>query len=110
MEHAGGFLVVPDAELSVLRNIDSYVAERPVTDCARDPADGLCAVADLVARLGALDLERLQAPVDLPAVVQPGDRLLARIAALRERHVRLVEARLGREDRVVELLPPGRRG
>ena len=101
----GGFLVVPDAELGVLRNLDSYIAKRPVTDCARDTSDDLFAVADLVARLGALDLEHLQAPVDLAAVVQPGDRLLARIAALRERDVRLVEARLGREDRVVDSLP-----
>ena len=42
----------------------------------------------------------------MPAVTQARDRLLARVATLRERDVGLVEARLGREDRLVQLLPP----
>ena len=65
-------------------------------------------MTNLVAWLYAFDLEHAQAPVDLPAVVQAGDRLLPRIAALRERDVRLVQPGLGGKDRAVELLAPGR--
>ena len=43
----------------------------------------------------------------MAAVVQPRDRLLPRVAPLRERDVRLVEPGLGRQDRVVDLLAPG---
>ena len=42
----------------------------------------------------------------MPAVMEPRDRLLAGIAPLGERDVRRVEPGLGREDALVELLPP----
>ena len=45
----------------------------------------------------------------MTAVVQPGDRLLARVAALREADRALLEPRLGGEDPVVELATPRRR-
>ena len=45
----------------------------------------------------------------MSAVVESRDRLLAGIAALREADVGAVEARLGREDAVVELSAPARR-
>src|SRR6266550_297031 len=44
----------------------------------------------------------------MAAVVESRDRLLARIAPLRERDVRLVQSRLGGENRLVELLAPRR--
>src|SRR5205823_15061962 len=75
----------------------------------RHPADHPFAQADLVAGRGRLDLELAQQAVRVAAVVPARDRLLARVAALRERDVRLLEAGLGRENRLVELLPPGRR-
>ena len=57
----------------------------------------------------SVDLEHAQRPVRVPAVVEAGDRLLARVAALRERDRALVEPRLGRQDRVVDLGSPARR-
>ena len=44
----------------------------------------------------------------MAAIVQARDRLLPRKASLRERDVRAVEPGLGGEDRLVELLAPGR--
>ena len=44
----------------------------------------------------------------MPAVTQARDRLLARVATLRERDVGLVEARLGREDRLRPAPSPSR--
>ena len=55
-----------------------------------------------------VELEHAQPAVRVAAVVQPRDRLLARVAALREGDVRRVEARLGREDPVVDLVTPAR--
>ena len=57
-----------------------------VADCARDPADGLALELELcvVARAAPSDLEHAERPVHVPAVVQPRDRLLTRVAALRE--------------------------
>src|SRR5207237_3446963 len=53
-------------------------------------------------------LDHSELAVDVPAVVQSRDRLLPGIAALREADVCLVEARLGREDALVELASPAR--
>jgi hypothetical protein len=63
---------------------------------------------DLVSGPSGVHLEHTQLPVHLAAVVQARDRLLARVAALRERDVRLRQARFGGENRVVDLLPPRR--
>src|SRR5581483_3181361 len=49
-----------------------------------------------------------QRAVDLAAVVLAGDRLLPRVAALRERDVRRLEPRFGRQHAVVELPSPAR--
>ena len=57
----------------------------------------------------AVEREDAQAAVRVAAVVQPCDRLLAGVAALREADRALLETRLGREDPVVELAPPGGR-
>ena len=90
------------------RDFDADVAESAVADGARHAPDDLVAVADLVTGLGAFDLQHPQAAVDLAPVPKARDRLLARVAALGERDVRLVETCFGRKDRVVELLAPGR--
>ena len=45
----------------------------------------------------------------MAAVLEAGERLLARVAALGERDRALVEARLGGQDPVVDLAPPARR-
>ena len=59
--------------------------------------------------LAASTSSTAQPAVRAAAVVQPRDRLLARVAALREGDVRLVEPGLGGEDRLVELAAPDRR-
>src|SRR5919197_4934898 len=95
------------SEHGVVRHFDAYVAERDAVRGARDLSDDLSVERQLVARLrAAVELEDAQATVDLPAVVLPRDRLLARIATLREADVRLVEPRLRGQDRVVELMAP----
>ena len=76
-------------------------------------ADDLALVDELGVRTRrlALELEHPQAAVGVAAVVQPRDRLLARIAALREADRPLGQARLGGQDAVVDLLAPrGRAG
>jgi hypothetical protein len=55
-----------------------------------------------------LDLEHAERPVRLPAVLKPRDRLLAGVAALREADVGLGQARLGRENTIVDLTAPAR--
>jgi hypothetical protein len=64
-------------------------------------------VANLV-RLArqAVELEHAQRAVQVAAVVQASERLLARVAALRERHCAQIESRLGRQDAVVDLASP----
>src|SRR5262245_26534190 len=107
---ASGFPARLDGKLGLVGDVDPHVAERPVRNRARYAPDDLLAVSDLVAGLGALDVEHPQPPVDLSAMAETGDRLLPRVAALRKRDVRLVETCLRGEDRVVELLAPGGRG
>src|SRR5579884_4360776 len=53
-----------------------------------------------------VELEDAQPAVRMAAEVQPRYRLLTRVAALRERDVRLVEARLRGKDPVVDLALP----
>src|SRR5260370_26928675 len=50
-----------------------------------------------------LELESAQVAVRLAAIVEPGHRLLAHIAALAERHRALVEPSLLGDNRVVEV-------
>src|SRR5438876_6622077 len=91
----------------MVRDLDPNIAEGDAVHCARDPADRLTFVEQLVAWLwGAFDLEHAQAAVHLASMALAGDRLLARIAALREADVRVVQACLGRQDFLVELAAP----
>src|SRR4029453_12742533 len=101
-------LLAADGEDAVVGHLGAHIAERTTGDGARDAATPLVVPDDVVARARGLDLELAQTTVDVAAVVQAGDRLLAREAPFRERDVRLVETRLGGEDRFVELLAPGR--
>src|SRR5581483_8574043 len=67
-------------------------------------------VAHLVRRARlAVELEHAERPVHVAPVAQPCERLLARIAALREGDGALVEPGLRRQDPAVELAPPARR-
>src|SRR5207253_9675355 len=87
------------------------VAERQVARSAGDPSHDLLAECELVRGGLALELQHAETPVHLASVVESRDRLLARIAALREAHVRLGQAGLGRKNRVVDLpAPAGNRG
>src|ERR1041384_8595669 len=63
---------------------------------------------DLVPGLRRRDFQSPQPAVRVAAVVQARDRLLAGVAALRERDVGLVETGLGGENALVELLAPNR--
>src|SRR5207248_6109942 len=98
-----------DLQLGVVRNLAADIAESLPGHGARDTADDLAVELDLVRRSRVGDFELAQQTVRVAAVVQARDRLLARIAALRERDVRLLEPRLRRQNGLVELLPPGRR-
>src|SRR5436190_18805139 len=73
-----------DRERGVLRNLDPDIAQRQTGHSARHPPDGLPVVLDLLAGGRRLDLEHAQPPIDVPAMAEACDRLLARIAALRE--------------------------
>ena len=67
-------------------------------------------VEELGLRLGRLlEREHTEAAVRVAAIVEAGDRLLARVAALREADGALGQAGLGGKDAVVDLLPPGGR-
>src|ERR687895_360831 len=101
----------PRLEFGVVRDLDTHVAQGDAVDGARHPSHRLVAEADLVPGRSRLDLEDTEAAVDLAAVAEPRDRLLARIAALREADCRLVQAGLGGEHPVVQIpAPPGRPG
>src|ERR1041385_8663041 len=65
-------------------------------------------MGDLVPGLRRRDFQSPQPAVRVAAVVQARDRLLAGVAALRERDVGLVETGLGGENALVELLAPNR--
>src|SRR5919198_3853421 len=110
-ESCRAHLRVPRAarEHGITRNLCADVAERDAVRRARDSSDDLPLERQLVAGFRrTVDVENTQAAVDLAAVVLPRDRLLPRIAALREADVRLFEPRLCRQDRVVELATPAR--
>src|SRR5215831_1704611 len=92
----------------VIRHLSAHVAERVPRDRTRHPADDLLTENDLVAGRCGPDLEPPQPPVRVAPVMQPRDRLLPRVTALRERDVRFLEPGLGGEHRLVELLRPGR--
>src|SRR6266550_955132 len=100
-----------DEELGAVRHFRAHVTERQAADCARDPADCLSAADDLRLRVRYLvagKLEHAQSAVDLPAVVLTRDRLLARIAALREADVGLLQSGLCGKHALVELAAPAR--
>ena len=75
------------------------VAEGTAGDGARHASDRPCRRRRSVARARRLDLEHPEPPVRVTAVVEARDRLLARVTALRERDVGLVETGLGGENR-----------
>src|SRR5919198_3205867 len=111
---SGGALPQPrfgaaDQQRGVVRDLAPHVAERAAGNRARDAADGLLAQDDLVAGARSGNLEDAQATVGTAAVVEARDRLLARVAALGEGDVGLVEPGLGGQNGLVELLAPGRR-
>src|SRR5215469_14225649 len=101
-----------ERERRVIGHLRPHVGERdngPVVAgrCARDTADLPSVVEEWHVAVGQLiELEDAQPAVRMPPEVEPRDRLLPRVAALRVRDVRLVEARLRREDPVVDLVPP----
>ena len=79
---------------------------------ARDPPDDLSVEGELrVIRreVGALDRQHAEAAVRMPPVMEPRNRLLAGVAALREADRTLLEPRLGRHHAVVELATEPRR-
>src|ERR671925_223507 len=82
-DQATGFLFRSHLQLGVVRHLHAHEPERASVGGARHAADDLPLVAELLPGLSRIDLELAQAPVDLPAVAEPGDRLLARVAALR---------------------------
>src|SRR5436190_9109774 len=103
-----------ERERRVIRHLRPHVGERDdgailAARGARDAADLLPTVEERRIALGQLvELEDAQPAVGMAAEMQPRHRLLPRIAALREGDVRRVEARLRREDPVVDLaLPAG---
>ena len=79
--------------------------------CARHPSDDLVGEGELgvvLRNLGAVDLEHAQRAIHAAAVVLARDRLLAGVAALLEVDRRPVEARLRRQDAIVELATEAR--
>src|SRR4029078_8498603 len=80
-------------ERGAVRHLDADVGEREARDRARDAADDgvLVVLLGILPRGLSVELERAEGAVDVPAVAQPGERLLARVAALRERDGSLVE-------------------
>ena len=95
-----------DASSSAFRReLTADVRERAARTALVTRPTTLPSNEDLGPRL-ARRSQHAQAAVRVPAVVQPGDRFLAGIAALGEGDMRAVETRLGRKDRLVDLLPP----
>src|ERR671937_320138 len=94
-------------QLGVVRNLDADVTEREVANGARHAPDDLAGVRDLLVGLDfAVDVEDAEAAVDLSPVVLARDRLLTRIAALREAHVGLRQPGLGGKHTLVDLAAP----
>src|SRR5947207_7838903 len=91
-------------QLGAAGDFGSHVGEGATGNCAGHSPDDLALVAELVTKSGRFGLQNAEPPVDVTAIVQPGNRLLPWIATLREADVRLVEPGLGREDTVVELV------
>ena len=98
-------------ELGALGDLDADVGKSKARDGARHPADDALAVSDLVClSCGlAVELEHAERAIHVAPVVEARERLLARVAALREGDGPLVEAGFGREDALVELAAPARR-
>src|SRR5579859_3687396 len=105
-----------ERERRVIRHLRPHVRERDdaavrAARGARDPADLASFVQQWRVVLGRLvEIEDSQPPVRVAAEAKTRDRLLARIAALREGDVAVVEPRLRRKNPVVELAPPARYG
>src|SRR5439155_5953365 len=104
-------------ELGRGRDLDAHVAQGEhaavrIDDGAGHAPDRLALERNLGVvrrRLAGVDPEHPQAAVDVPAIVETRDRLLTRVAALGEGDGPLHEARLGRQDAVVDLAPVARR-
>src|SRR3954470_5060381 len=103
-----------ERERRVIRHLRPHVGERDdravlAAGGARDAADLPPLVEERrVALRQLVELEDAQPAVGMAAEMQPRHRLLPRVAALREGDVRGVEARLRRQDPVVDLAFPAR--
>src|SRR5437773_1763441 len=98
-----------ELELRVVGNFDADVREGEPRNRTGNPADRFAFEEEL--RAGGyftLDLEDAKAAVHLAAMALARDRLLPWVTPLRKTDVRLVEARLGGEDPVVDLSSPER--
>src|SRR5438445_7973894 len=96
-----------ELQFGVLRDLYSYVAERDAFDCAGDSSDCLPVSLQFVSRFCfTVDVQHSQLAVHLASIALAGYWFLARIAALCEADVRLVEARFGGEDALVDLAAP----
>ena len=114
-ESCRAHFAVPEEERRVARNLDAHVPQADdvvsVSHGARHPSDDLVAEDELgvvLRNLGAVDLEHAQRAIHPAAVVLARDRLLAGVAALLEVDRRPVEARLRRQDTIVELVAEAR--
>jgi hypothetical protein len=98
-------------ELGALGNLDADVGKGKARDGARNAADDALAVAHLVGlSCGlAVELEHSERAIHVAAVMEACERLLARVAALREGDGPLIEACLGGQDALVQLAAPARR-
>src|SRR6478735_6262955 len=79
---------------------------------ARHPPDGLAVERELCVvdrKVGAFHRHDPETAIRMPSVVEPCDRLLSRVAALREADRPLHESRLGRHHAIVELASEPRR-
>src|SRR5207244_2812645 len=92
---AGEARVRGELQRRIVWDLDSHVGQSNAWDRTRDPAHLLAVQEQLVSAFGvSVDFQHSQAAVDFAAVALPRDRLLPRIAALREADVRLVQSGL----------------
>src|SRR4029450_12359272 len=94
-------------KVRIIRHLCTHVAERDAVHSARDATDVPAVEQQLVIRVhGAVDVEDTEPAVALAAVVLARDRLLTRVAALRETDVCLSETGFGRQESLVQLRAP----
>src|ERR1043166_7226129 len=103
-----------ERERRVIRHLRPHIGERDdravaAARSARDPADLPSFVEQRrVVFRNLVELDDAEAAVRMATEVKACHRLLARITALREGDVRVLETGLGRKDAVVELPLPAR--